>query len=108
MKRNRNNFFPNNNAGGPNQYPNMMPPNEYMAPPYQNMTQPYQNYPPNVIPEQMGNYNGYLDESNFEARISRIERQIKKLNNRIAKLESNTDLLNEDDDISSSNNMYMI
>lgn len=101
MKRDRNGF-----PGAPQpqqQNPYMMQQNPYMGQP--NM--PYPGYGPNMIPAQMGQNNYIDDDSNLEARITRLERQIRKLEARVSKLESKTDLLNDSDDISSTN-MLMI
>lgn len=104
MKRDRNSF-----SGAPNQQqiptPYMQQPNPYMQ---QQPNMPgFQGYGPNMIPAQMGQY-GYIDDdSNLEARVTRLERQIRKMESRISKIESKADLISDEDDMSSTN-MLMI
>ncbi len=99
MKRDRNGFPPN--------FPGAPQPQQPPYMPQPNMQPGYPGYGPNMIPAQMGQY-GYIDDdSNLEARITRLERQIRKLESRVSKLESKTDLINDNDDMSSTN-MLMI
>jgi hypothetical protein len=81
--------------------PQMMPgiPNQM---PMQNM------YNPNMVPEQMYQYGGYTNPENYEMRITKIEKMLKKLDSRILKIENNDGTVVEDDDITTSSNMYMI
>lgn len=86
-------FYQNVNQGYSN--PGMfIPPNGY------NLNTSYQAYGQNVIPNNYQNTNTYTNDTNYEERINKLERQIKNLDGRITKLESAT---NEVDD-----NFYMI
>ena len=75
--KNRDMFYQNLNQG----YQNpgyMSPPNGY------SLNSQYQAYGPNTLPEQNEYYNDY------EARISKLERQIKNIDLRLQKLENST------------------
>ncbi len=87
--KNRGMFYQNIEQGYQN--PGMfIPPSGY------NMNSEYQAYGPNMIPEQ----NKIMNNTDYEERISKLERQIKSLDTRIQKLESTGSETND--------NFYMI
>lgn len=98
MRKNRNSFFTESNMNYSNfQAQGAIP----QAMPYANANyNPYQAQPNIGMP--------YVDNSDsIENRLAKIERQINRLNARINKLESlNTTFL--DDNIDTSDNMYML
>ncbi len=112
MKKDRNSFYPN--------YPqqnNFMPNNNFFPNPgMQNIPQQMPQmaqmpgpYNPNMVPEQMNPYGGYpAYPEDYETRIMKIEKSLRRLETKIAKIESKGGSIINDDDITSSTNMYMI
>ena len=92
MRKERNNFF---QESGYNQgyyfNNNMMPP----MPQMESQSSFYMN-------QGTGMYNDY------NARLSRLERQVNRLETRVNKLESNTPIINNTEEIENNTNMYMI
>ncbi len=83
--RNRDMFYQNTNTS-------YNSPGMYIPPSGFNMNSEYQAYGPNIIPNNM--------ESDYENRISKLERQVHSLDNRLQKLENtNTE---------TTDNFYMI
>lgn len=104
MKKNRNMFYSNNQAGG--FYSPMQSP---MMPAGFNSNNNYMSYGPNVGPNgAIAPYNepqyGYEYEGDLESRLSKLERQVRKLETRLSKIESSSEVIIED----TANNMYMI
>ncbi|MEG2457689.1 MAG: hypothetical protein RSB41_02225 [Bacilli bacterium] len=125
MKDKRNMFYSNTNEGGfmdPNinsmgTYPNnFAPPSGYMN------NQQYSAFGPNVnnpspMPfnpnnNQLGTsllpYPNNYNTSEYEERITKLERQIRKLDNRVSALEHIESGMISDGSISVDNNLYMI
>ena len=115
MKKDRNSFYPNMNMPNnfmPNNnfYPNpgmQQMPGQMM--PGQQMPGQMPGYNPNMVPEQMnpyGNYQAYPED--YDTRIMKIEKSLKRLESKINKIENKNGSIIDDDDITSSTNMYMI
>lgn len=106
MKRDRNTFFQNYNAQTQSYIPT---PNMTMPtmPNMSQMTQTGQFGPYQAAKEESSFYAGPNIQSNseFEQRISKIERQINRLDQRISKLENSTKLEIDENNYS---NMYML
>jgi hypothetical protein len=96
MRKERNNFF---QESGYNQgyyfNNNMMP----QMPQMEASSSFYMNQNMNQAPSMY---------SDFQTRLSRLERQVNRLETRINKIESNLPLVNQSDEIENNTNMYMI
>lgn len=102
MKKNRNMFYTNNQAGG-----FFAPAPQQMMPSGFSQNNNYMAYGPGVGPNGViapidANY-GYVDEESYENRLTKLERQVRKLETRVSKLESSSDIIEDE-----TNNMYMI
>lgn len=64
----------------------------------------YQAFGPNVVPNEMPYKNNFV-ESDYEARITKLERQIRNLDTRLSKLENSSTI---EDDITFNSSNYMI
>ncbi len=112
MKKDRNTFFESSQVTS-SYTPNMMPQmnmgyNPSMMPmPYQAASNTSSFYaggaPLNTYPS-----NQAITSTDYDAKISRIERQIQKLEARVSKLENTNFTSNANDDVNITSNMYMI
>lgn len=110
MKKDRNAFFESSQFSS-SYTPNMMMPgqmNMQMQPqmmPYQAAQNSSSFYAGPDMP--LNTYPSNTVSNDYDAKISRLERQIQKLESRVSKLE-NTNFNTGNDDINISSNMYMI
>lgn len=97
-------YYSNYNAGGfvdPQMYPNQ----NMMGPQGFTQNNSYQAFGPNVMPNNAPINQNYYPENDFDARITKLERQIRSLDTRLSKLEN---IGNVEEDITFNSNTYMI
>ena len=102
MKDNRDMFYSDYQAGG-YMYPNNMNPNMNMYSGYSMGNQVPQNIP---VYNNPNTNNNYYDANYLDSRILKLERATKRLESRVTRLENLSG--NTIDDLSSSDNLYMI
>ena len=105
MKKDRNAFFESSQYSSsftPSMMPNM---NMQQMMPYQAASNSSSFYAGSDMP--MNTYPANMNSNDYDAKISRLERQMQKLEARISKLE-NSYLSTSNDDVNVTSNMYMI
>ncbi len=106
MKKDRNAFFESSQMSS-SFTPNMMPmPMQQGMMPYQASQNSSSFYAGPDIP--FNTYPSNMNSNDYEAKISRLERQMQKLDNRITKLENKAFNTVNNDEVNISSNMYMI
>lgn len=104
MKKDRNSFFSQYGVSAVNTSPMMYPQMPQMAPQLPQQ-QPMNTYMTNNA--YMGNQEQNMPD--YEARISKLEREIQRLDARVSKLESATNTnVNNNNDYNFANSMYMV
>lgn len=96
--KNRDMFYQNVNQGYQN-------PGQFIPPSGYNMNTNYQAFGPNIMPNQVPQYNNQMQNNSYqsyedymEEKFDKIDRQIKNLDTRLQKLES----------VDNTDNIYMI